>query len=137
MTIIMKTRSLCSNRYDKWCLIHKNYAVCLVDWAPLTLKNTKMTSELLLTGCEAASRDQNMNQYDTCSILTSLMCISFLKLLKLPAGNNIASTPRMFHQLESCSSSWKTLLDVDSPLHKQEVRSSLHKKSNAAVHVIQ
>ncbi len=72
--------ALLKQRYDKRHLIHKNYAVSLVDWTPLT-KESKGDFQALTDRTRNSLQGlQNMGQYDICSFLTSLYTYKLPKI---------------------------------------------------------
>ncbi len=67
-------------RYDKRRLIHKNYAVSLVDWTPLTKESKGDFRALTDRTCNSLQGLQNMGQYAICSFLTSLYAYKLPKI---------------------------------------------------------
>ncbi len=85
--------TLLEQRCDKHRLIHKNYAVSLVDWTPLTKERKSDFQALTDRTRNILQGLQNMSQYDICSFLTSLY------VYKLPKINpNSPGTTYQIHQ---------------------------------------
>ncbi len=129
--------ALLKQRYDKRRLIHKNYAVSLVDWTPLTKESKSDFRALTDRTRNSLQGLQNMGQYDICSFLTSLYAYKLPKITQTAWEQHIKYTKDVLpitKLLEFLEERSETLPDMDTPAHKQEVKLNQQKKSKAAVH---